>query len=424
MANGYTTMYDVLSKPLSQRKGEYGTTEIQYIIIDGNKFGGYKTFSSYWEKTYAKQPERSASGVISNLDSYPTFTTFHLTVNFAMMSIDDYRRLYDLMLSKNEFVVTAYNVITNKSHTCKMYFAPDQMPKLYAVARKMQGEKFLEVLGVQDYTIELIGTNNDMDKLSIIYYDKNGNIISSVEKYANEEFIIGEGVSVPSIDGYSFNGKWLRTDTSTEYTNKTPITIQFQDGSNMGALRTVKFVAQYLAEKQFYLSLNWGIGEPSKDNKGNDITTITFSPNQTLGDALSSNNITLLTGVALKDLPLSPNPSIKEGSNYYTTYTNLGWKKGSTKESTTVYNSTKLDVEGNMTFYQVFEPVKNSVTFNSNGGTEFSKLTNVDYGSYVPLPIPYLDGKTFKGWYIDKTFNIAFNGKMTPYDLTIYAKWE
>ena len=230
MADGYTTMYDILKNPLSVRRERYGTTDISHIVIDGNKFGGYKTFSSFWEKTYVKQPERSASGVIDNLNSYATFVTFHLKVDFAMMSIDDYRRLYNLMISKNEFIVTAYNVLDNSTHTCKMYFAPDQMPKLYAVARKLQGteDKFIEVLGVQDYTIELIGTNADMDLVSIIYYDGNGNKLGSADKYLNVEFLVGEGISVPSLNGRPFSGQWKRESTNTYnllFAQSTPLCI-------------------------------------------------------------------------------------------------------------------------------------------------------------------------------------------------------
>lgn len=154
---------NILTSKLSVRKRYYGSTDIDKLIIDGEVFTGYKTFSSYWEKTYVEQPERSESGVIDNLDDYATFVTFIVRVNFAMMSIVDYRKLYNLMLSKNEFDVTAYNILTNSTITKKMYFAPDQMPKLYAMARAYQGEKFVEVLGVQDYTIELIATNSDLD---------------------------------------------------------------------------------------------------------------------------------------------------------------------------------------------------------------------------------------------------------------------
>jgi hypothetical protein len=233
-------MYEILSKPLSTRREVYGSTDIQQIIIDGNKFSGYKTFSSYWEKTYAKQPERSANGVISNLDSYPTFTTFHLTVNFAMMSIDDYRRLYELMLSKNEFLVTAYNAITGGTHTCKMYFAPDQMPKLYAVARKLQGEKFVEVLGVRDYTIELIGTNNDDNiKFTVKYYDGHNTLLGSSEQYLNAEFMLGKDIEVPPIGDKNFSGRWKRRDRNITYLHEQPAVMLNMAMNNAVALDAI-----------------------------------------------------------------------------------------------------------------------------------------------------------------------------------------
>lgn len=210
-----TSIIDILSKPLSERKELYGTTDIQRLIIDGHEFSGYKTFSSHWEKTYIEQPERSASGVIDNLDDYPTFTTFIVKVNFAMMSIEDYRRLYALMLSKNEFMVTAYNVLDGQPITQKMYFAPDQMPKLYAMARKLQGEKFVEVLGVQDYTIELIGTNVSPDSINILYYDKDGTtLLGSQQVGGNSDYRLANGISVT---GNPYGLEWKRKGLNIQY---------------------------------------------------------------------------------------------------------------------------------------------------------------------------------------------------------------
>lgn len=418
----YTTMVDILQKPLSIRKETYGSTVIDKIIVDGNEFGGYKTFTSYWEKTYVKEPERSTSGVIENLNSYATFVTFHLKCDFTMMSIDDYRRLYGLILSKNEFVVTAYNVLTNGPYTCKMYFAPDQMPKLYAMARKLQGDRFVEVLGVQDYTIELIGTNADMDKVSIIYYDANDNVLGSSDQYLNEEFLVGKNIVVPPIDGKNFNGKWKREGTNDEIANKQAISVQFADTNEQGA-KTIKFKAQYETTAQYTLSLSWGIGIASKDKNGNDITALTFIPNDALGDTLTKNKIELQTGGIMTYLPLSPTPSLKEGETEHPTHINLGWKKGPYQESTAVNNTTILNVEANTIFYQVFVPVKKSVAFNSNGGPTYSSIM-VEYNSSVPLPTPYKEGKVFGGWYLDSELKNKFNGTMLPYDITLYAKWE
>lgn len=347
MANGYTTISDLLRNDLSVRKEIYGTQEIQYIEIDGNRFGGYKTFSSFWEKTYAKQPERSAKGVIDNLNSYPTFTTFHVKIDFAMMSIVDYRRLYNLMLSKNEFMVKAYNVVDGKTHTCKMYFAPDQMPKLYAVARKLQGsgDKFIEVLGVQDYTIELIGTNADMGKISVIYKDKNDNTIASSEHYLNEEFTLGANVSVPAVNGYNFDGNWKMKGTSLTYPHNSAISITIPPEGN-----SVTFNAQYGNNRQYILSLNWGMATPVKDKDGNDITALFFTPYSYLGDVFVNNAIETQGGGIFTALPKSGD--ITQGGK---TYVSTGWRKTSLANGTPVDNNTYLNVEGNIMFYQVFE---------------------------------------------------------------------
>lgn len=237
-------MIDILTEPLKDRKDKYGSTDIGKLIIDGNEFTGYKTFSSYWEKTYVEQPERSESGVIDNLDDYPTFNTFIVKVNFAMMSIEDYRRLYNLILSKNEFVVTAYNVLTNSPHTCKMYFAPDQMPKLYAMARAYQGNKFVEILGVQDYTIELIQTGNS-ESVNIACISGSGDSLSSINVEYGSQYALGQGISVPNYNGRPFNGKWGKTkDASVSFPTGTKI-FAFFGTSEEANERTIKWYAQY-----------------------------------------------------------------------------------------------------------------------------------------------------------------------------------
>jgi hypothetical protein len=58
-----------------------------------------------------------------------------------------------------------------------MYFATEQMPKLWSIARALnrinvqtqRPKYYTELIGVQDYTVELIGTNNDYEKSTITY---------------------------------------------------------------------------------------------------------------------------------------------------------------------------------------------------------------------------------------------------------------
>lgn len=428
MADGYTTMYDILKKPLLERRERYGTTDIAYIIIDGNKFGGYKTFSSFWEKTYVKQPERSASGVIDNLNSYATFVTFHLKVDFSMMSIDDYRRLYELMLSRNEFTVTAYNVLDNNTHTCKMYFAPDQMPKLYAVARKLQGQndKFIEVLGVQDYTIELIGTNAQLGGLAVTYYPNIPSGTSSsltgvtVNVSEGEEILVGTNAdSIMNTRLVDINGttwifkKWNTVQKPTE-TNKG---INYTKGQSLYVNYNINLYAQWETTDTYTLSYNYGLGEAKVDNYGNAI----YSKEIKLGDPYG-------------ELYVSTTPSVKFNNETKYPYKRKGWYKtpqvgftvdasGNQVEVSPITSTTPYSVVGNSTIYQIFEPLSYTLTFNSNGGTQIEEITTT-YDSTVAVPVPKKDGKAFKGWYYDKKLERPFGGKMPPVNTTLYAKWE
>lgn len=213
---------DILRKSWQDRQTQYGSTDIQKVIIDGNEFTGYKTFSSFWELTYSKSPERSTGGVIGNLNSIPCFVTPHLKINFAMMDIDSYRRLYDLILDRREFTVKYYDVVHNQIETQKMYFAPDQLPTLYAVARRLNGEEWVEVLGIQNYTVELIGTNNELEKVDILYYDENDNLIPEASQTVNlnDEVIVNYDYK-PTNTNVRFDGVWLKKSGAKVFNGKT-----------------------------------------------------------------------------------------------------------------------------------------------------------------------------------------------------------
>lgn len=423
MADGYTTMYDILKNSLVERRERYGTTAISHIVIDGNKFGGYKTFSSFWEKTYVKQPERSASGVIDNLNSYATFVTFHLKVDFAMMSIDDYRRLYDLMLDRNEFTVTAYNVRTNQPYTCKMYFAPDQMPKLYAVARKLQGQgdKYIEVLGVQDYTIELIGTNASMDKVEIRYYDENNNLIANsvksvdkgVETIVNYEYTPTNG---------RFDGKWQKNDVEGAYVF---------NGSVITPTDNVKLKAVVEPTNQFTLLMDYGVGiKPTPQDSTKQVDSFTIAYGATLGTAISNANITLSDGTKL-EFPSSGTgvaPVTYNGKEYSgdKAYEFSGWYWTTEANSGTQVNaSTTYDYQLNRTIHQIYTPKSYSINFTTNDTAITLLPITAQYNEKVVVPKLNVSGRNFKGWYWkDGETEVGFSGVMPPFTLNLYAKWE
>src|SRR5690606_1170491 len=72
-----------------------------------------------------------------------------------------------------------------------------------------------------------------------------------------------------------------------------------------------------------------------------------------------------------------------------------------------------------------YEINQHTVTFNSNGGSAVTPITQ-DYGSYILKPIdPTKSGYTFSGWYSNVGLTTPFS---FPYEnianVTLYAKWS
>ncbi len=70
---------------------------------------------------------------------------------------------------------------------------------------------------------------------------------------------------------------------------------------------------------------------------------------------------------------------------------------------------------------------KHTVTFNSNGGSEVSPITDAEYASTVTEPEPPLkDGNEFFGWFKDVELKDRwyFDSDVITGDTTLYAKWN
>ena len=215
----------------------YYDTQLDRIVIDGVEITGYFEYSFLEEKSYREQPIRSDSGVIENLNSYATFLTPRLIIRYNMMHIDDYRKLMKLLKSKNEFEVTCYDIVEDKRVTHRMYFAPPSMPVIY--------QQYLMALGIQEYTIELIGTNDSPE----ITYDFNipGDIKDAFNKRFgsththeqtsnyNAKTIIGD-IVITDVEGQESDLGWAVNQISQGYslagwtTSKDGSGTQYMDG--------------------------------------------------------------------------------------------------------------------------------------------------------------------------------------------------
>lgn len=198
-------------------QANYQATQLDRVEIDGNIIHGYMEYSFLNEKSYFAQPTRSTNGAIENINTYATFLTPRLIIKYSMMGIKDYRALMTLLQSKNEFTVTCYDPVLDKRVTHKMYAAPSQMPIIY--------QQYLMALGIQEFSIELIGTNNDV-KDYVLTYDYNIPVPYDIifpQRTATQTFkqnasgIVGENAV------YTYNGTSYRLSsapTSTLLENK------------------------------------------------------------------------------------------------------------------------------------------------------------------------------------------------------------
>lgn len=414
------TIAEILRLSVEQRKQAYKATGIDKVIIDGNEFTDYGAFSFLREKSYVKSPERSGDGSITNLNSYATFVTPHLKIDFSLMSIDSYRRIMELLYSKNEFVVTCYDVVKNETTTNKMYFATEEMPKLWAIARALNGEEWVELLGVQDYTVEMIGTNADLDTVDILYYDNNGKLIDEATQSVAKgtEAIINFNFTPSS--GYKFEGEW-ETANGTIYRNGDVLFVQEE----------VKLTANVINDNQYTLSFNYGKGvEPIQSINAQPISSVPILNGQTIATAIANANIQTTNGTfsfsengtGLSEVEYEFDEKT-EKLNGNQVYEFKGWYWTSEENTATrVIGSTAYNYAINRTIYQIYKAIPHTLTYDT-GTTEITLGSqSLGYGETVILPNLARNGYNFKGWFLESG-NVAPN-TMPPKAMTVFAKWE
>lgn len=415
------TIAEILRMSAADRKTAYKAENIEKVTIDGIDFTDYGAFSFLWEKSYVKSPERSGDGSIGNLNSYATFVTPHLKIDFSLMSIDSYRALMNLIYDKNEFTVTCYDVVNNKTTTNRMYFSTEEMPKLWTIARAMNGEEWVELLGVQEYSVEMIGTNASIGIVNIIYYDENGNILYSQEAFRGEDVVIQYDY-VPT--NGRFDGEWEK-DGSANSIVRNGDAIKANTYSD--SVGDIKLKAKVVPTDEYTLSIVYGNGNPLYNRQtGEVINSVKIKKGQTIATAFANAGITLPNGVSLT-FPENGTGSVSKVYEDipYTPYTFDGWYSTSEKSATTrVYGSTTFEKNANATIYQIYSPILYNVTYEDNSDVVSFDTIQVPYGSSVPLPRPMVEGFTFAGWYTDnETFEKSFSGTMPPKPITLYAKW-
>lgn len=410
---------------------KYEAVDIHYVKIDGNEFRNYGAYSFIWEKTFVKSPERSASGSIGNLNSYATFLTPHLIMDFSVLSIDDYRKIMLLHYGANEFTVECYDPIYNRKIKVKMYFATEEMAKLYTIAQNRllpdgQWEEWVDLVGVTEYKVELIGTNNDLDLVSVKYEysikDENGNPIYVAPNgspmpdqyeediYLGEEIVVGSNSTFPSTppsNNYQFS-HWSMIDEKGNAVGMRT------NGLVMTVNSPITFRAEWKPTSTRTLSFNYGLSDIAIEvDSSTGISTQILDRQVQQGQSIG----------ILPPLTAEPFVTGTDKVKYYP-YTNGGWYKHPVKQADMQVFSNDLYWQNRDTIiYALYDKKPFTVTYVTNVPDTAIPTQTLYYGDQVYLPTLARDGYSFQGWYVDAEKTKAFSGAMPPYSITLYARW-
>ena len=404
---------------------EYNATEIAHIKIDGNTFNNYGQYQFIWEKTFVKLAKRSSHGSIGNLNSYATFLTPHLIINFSLMSIDDYRAIMRMHYERNEFTVECYDFIYNKPIKVKMYFATEEMAKLYTINKMRQKsngewEDWIELVGVQDYTVELIGTNNELDLVSVKYeynaplddndlpiYPNGAPIPPQYEEdiYLGEEIVVGSNSTFPNTppsNNYQFSHWTMLGENGDVLGNRT-------NGLVMTVNSPITFRAEWKPTSTRTLSFNYGLSDE-------DYTV-------TNGIREPILNKPIQFGEVIDWLPsLTVEPTVTYNGEKIPVYENGAWYRTPSKNTKVEVGQTYW-IDRDTIIYALYDKKLFSVTYHTNASDITIPTQSVAYDEIVYAPTLYRKGYTFKGWYTDSAYKNAFSGKMPPKNLNLYARW-
>lgn len=402
---------------------EYEAVDIAEVKIDGNRFRNYGAYSFIWEKTFVKSPERSANGSLGNLNSYATFLTPHLIMDFSVMSIDDYRKIMLLHYGANEFTVECYDPIYNRKIKAKMYFGTEEMAKLYTIAQNRllpngQWEEWVDLVGVTEYKVELIGTNNDLDLVSVKYEYSTLKSDGTLEHptfpdgspanpqfeedvYIGEEIVIGANSTFPDTPpSNSLKFKHWIDDSGLIYTNGAVVTVN----------SPLTLYAVWETSTTKTLSFNYGLSDEE------------FTVTNGIREPISNREVQF--GQSIGVLPtLTVEPTVVYNGEKIPVYHNGAWYKTPSK-NTKVNNNELYWIDRDTIIYALYDKKLFSVTYHPDAPDITIPIQNVAYDETVYAPTLYRNGYTFKGWYTDREWKNAFNGKMPPKNLDLYARWE
>lgn len=173
-----------------------GENQLIDISINGYIFKGYSDFTCINSKTYVVEPERADNGSMPDINNHVTFFVPRVQISFKYMKIKDYQRFL-VAIEPNEFVVSYFDYTKGEVVYHKMYCEPQELEKIHTYR--------LEVLGILNKTISLIGTLNPIDTFALTY-SANGGLGGE----SGRTFTMGEWLHISTGSNISKNGYSLK----------------------------------------------------------------------------------------------------------------------------------------------------------------------------------------------------------------------
>ena len=283
--------------------------------------------------------------------------------------------------------------------------------------------------------MELIGTNNDLDLVSVIYHlnppSETGygdQTIGEESVYNGEEIIIGTAANsfISETFGGVYKFKEWKDATGMLYPNGYAKTIN-QD--------TVLY-AHWEPMSNHILTLHYGIADSVAQED----------------DATYKTQIDVVQGQSIGILPTAPLVPVKikngDVEETYYPYKNGYWYKTPTRaeNSVSVSSNTPYWLNRDGSLYLLYEEKEFNVSlliYNEQLRVYQSyKTIPVKYNADVVLPYPEKETVTITvnanppyapitetktlmidGWYVDEGRNKKFDGKMPPHNIRLYGQW-
>jgi uncharacterized repeat protein (TIGR02543 family) len=260
--------------------------------------------------------------------------------------------------------------------------------------------------------------------------------------------------TAPIKNGYLFDGYYDQVDGGTQYYSSTMVSSKVWDkdgSSNLYAKWTPAYTVSFNSQGGGSVSSLEGvrqgskIGEPEAPTRNGyafdgwfkdsscvvawDFDVGTINSNTTLYakwvvaytvefDSQGGINIAALEGIRQGSKITAPTAPTKNG------YVFQGWYKDS--DYTNEWDFGVDTVETTVNLVAKWGVAIYTVSFNSQGGTEVTPITNIVYGTKISEPVsPTRDRFVFGGWYRNSSYvqRYYFTTDVVTSSMTLHAKW-